>query len=188
MTTFAPRSLRRISFSTAAAKFIFAVAFLALTTVATFAQQTAAPAKVDHLTVDEDDAIHETQEIDLRVAVFIKAVERRFVVLNGGTYADKKQQKDLEKLGALPVGTRPEMLADINRILEESVNNIDNLAERDPKNKLLLKSLQMFSEACTKFAAQLKPLEDKAVTDRERELIYNSIRTCEEVIEAAGKN
>ena len=59
--------------------------------------------KRDHLTTQEVDLVKEAQILDKRIEVFIKAAERRVMVINGTAASNAKQlKKDAEKWGELP--------------------------------------------------------------------------------------
>ncbi len=168
-------------------------AFLLLVLVAplcafTHAASASIPAKRDHLTAQEADLVREEQTLDRRTAVFVKAVERRFLVLTDtNAAASKTVQKDSEKWGELPKGTRTELLGDIAKILDEAITNIDDVAERDAKNPLLPKSLRKLSEASTRFLAQLNPMRAAAQSDDEREAIDQAIENTQAIVTAAQK-
>ncbi len=145
-----------------------------------------APASRDHLTAQEADLVREEQTIDRRAAVFIKAVERRFLVLTDPSAAVSKMvQKDSEKWGELPKGTRAELLNDIAKILDEAITNIDDVAERDAKNPLLPKSLRKLSEASTRFLAQLTAMRSATQTDDEHEAIEQAVENAQSMSSAA---
>src|SRR5678816_3480939 len=60
----------------------------------------------DHLTQQEVDLVKEAQILDKRIEVFVKAVERRMMVINGTATANAKQlKKDSELWGDLPTGS-----------------------------------------------------------------------------------
>lgn len=170
---------------------ILAVVFICLTfSFSALAQQTK---KIDHLTVEEDDLIHETQELDKRMEIFVKAIDRRILVLNGTTEVKpegkekKEQKKESEKWGALPAGNRAELLADIKSILNEAVTKIDDAAEHNAKSPLLPKALKTLGAGCSRFITQLKPFYENAKSDAERASAYDSIETCKEVIDSQSK-
>lgn len=130
--------------------------------------QTAAAQKRDHLTPQEVDLVKEAQILDKRIEVFIKAADRRILVLKGGAAANPKQlKKDSEKWGELPTGTRAELVSDIARILDEAITNIDDVSSRDERNPLIGKSLRKLAQAVNTIMDQLKPLRGEAKTDAE---------------------
>ena len=60
----------------------------------------------DHLTPQEIDLVKEAQELDKRTEVFVKAADRRLLVLTGATAGSEKQlEKHSEKWGELPTGS-----------------------------------------------------------------------------------
>lgn len=144
----------------------------------------------DHLSEQEVDIVKEAQAIDKRIEVFIKAANRRMLVLTGtsGEPANAKQQKkDDELWGALPQGTRAELIGDISKILDEAITNIDDLSARDEKNPLLGKALRNLAGAATRIVGQLKPLEEQAKDDSELNSFDQLVQNAESIIQAANK-
>ena len=144
--------------------------------------------KRDHLTPQEADLVRDAQLIDKRIDVFIRAAERRFLVLQN-PQAVAPKQKDAEKWGELPKGTRAELLYDISKILDEAITNIDDVSSREPKNPLLPKALRKLAEACNRFLTQLTPLREQLKDERsdEREQLEQAIENAQEIIAAADK-
>ena len=150
------------------------------------AQQKAA--RMDHLTTAEDDLIHDTQELDKRIEIYVKAIDRRLIVLTGGTetkqIVKETKKKDADQWGPPPTGTRAELLSDVKSILDEAIRNIDNAAEHDAKNLLLPKALKKLADGCLRLTTQLKPFNDSAQGERERADVYDALENCREVISA----
>ncbi|MCA1635013.1 MAG: hypothetical protein LC802_15320 [Acidobacteria bacterium] len=145
------------------------------------AQAAAAPQR-EHLTPEEIELVRDTQELDKRTAVFVKAVERRLLAL---TDPSAKQLKDdLEKWGEVK-GTRTQLLSDVSRILDEAVVNIDDAATHNQKSPLLRKALYKLSEASKRFLPHLLPLRASAPSEPERESLEQAIEKAQEVIDAA---
>ncbi len=140
----------------------------------------------DQLSEMESELVREAQEIDRRAEIFVKAIDRRFLVLNNDASQSKKVEKDLEKWGELPKGTRAQLLRDIEKILQEAIDNIDNLAERDVKNELLPKAVHILADASAKFLPQFKSQLDKANTEIEKGAILGAIDFCNQIIEASA--
>ncbi|MEP6925843.1 MAG: hypothetical protein ABI954_15355 [Pyrinomonadaceae bacterium] len=172
-----------------------AVLIVLLTAFSARAQQQTS--KVDHLTIAEDNLVHDTQELDKRIEIFVKAIERRLMVLSGVTETKtvvkesakkKDKDKDVDKWGELPSGTRSELLIDVKSILEEAVRNIDNAAEHDDKSTMPTKALKTLADGCSRFATTLKPYYDSASSEAERAAVYDAIANCREVIEANTKH
>src|SRR5919108_5784659 len=124
-----------------------------------FVSQASSPQRRDHLTQQEVDLVKEAQALDKRIDVFIKAAERRLLVINGSSAANAKQlKKDAERWGELPTGSRAELVADIARILDEAITNIDDVSARDERNPLIAKSLRKLAQSVNSIMTQLKPL------------------------------
>lgn len=147
-----------------------------------------APAARDYLTPKEEERVKEAQILDKRIEVFIKAAERRLLVLTDRNAATSKQvQKELEKWGDLPTGTRVELIMDIANIFDASITNIDDVAMRDENNRLLPKALRRLAEAATHFQAQLAPMHAQTQDAMERAAIEKVMENVEEILAAANK-
>ncbi len=151
---------------------------------------TAAAAKMkrDHLTALEVEQVRAAQILDKRIEVFIKAAERRLLAINDPNAANSKQvQKDLEKWGELPKGTRAELLTDLAKILDEAITNIDDVAARDANNHLLPKALRKLATASTRFISQLMPMRAQAKDETEREALETAMENAQSIVLAANK-
>lgn len=140
----------------------------------------------DYLNETEIELVSDAQEIDLRTKVFVKAIDRRFLVLNNDASQSKKLEKDFEKWGELPKGTRAQLLLDIEKILQAAVDNVDNVAERDMDSELLPKAVHFLADASTRFLPQLKSQLDKTNTEIEKGAILGAIDYCTQIIEASA--
>jgi hypothetical protein len=146
------------------------------------------PSTRDYLTPKEEEQVKEAQALDKRIEVLIKVAERRLLLLTDQNAALSKQvQKDLEKWGELPEGTRAELMMDIANILDAGITYIDDVALRDEKNALLPKALRKLSDAATRFQTQLAPMREQTKEDRERAAIEHVMEKAQEILEAANK-
>ena len=142
----------------------------------------------DHLTQQEVDLVKEAQILDKRIDVFIKAAERRLMVINNSTAANAKQlKKDSERWGELPTGSRAELVSDIARILDEAITNIDDVSARDERNPLIAKSLRKLATAVNTIMGQLKPLSVDAKSDAEIASFELLHEDAQSILEAANK-
>ena len=141
----------------------------------------------EHLTEQEVEMVRDTQELDRRISLFIKFVERRLPAVSNAAAAQEPPDKDAEKWGELPKGSRTALLNDIARILDEAINNIDDVAARSPGSSLLPKAVRKLSEASARFLPQLAPLRESTTGGGEREALEQVIDHLEEVVEAAKK-
>lgn len=141
--------------------FLLFVGSISLSQAATFQKR-------DHLNEKEVDLVKEAQVLDKRIDVFIRAVERRLIVINNSAAANAKPlKKELERWGELPTGTRAELVSDIARILDEAITNIDDVSSRDERNPLIPKALRKLAQSVNTTMAQLKPLSAEAKSDAE---------------------
>lgn len=144
--------------------------------------------KRDHLTAQEVDLVKEAQALDKRIDVFIKAAERRMMVINNSSAANAKQlKKDAERWGELPTGSRADLVADIAHILDEAITNIDDVSSRDERNPLIPKSLRKLAQSVNTIMAQLKPLSSQAKSDAEVASFALLDEDAQSILEAAGK-
>ena len=142
----------------------------------------------DHLTQQEVDLVKEAQILDKRIDVFIKATERRMMVINNSATANAKQlKKDSERWGELPTGSRAELVSDIARILDEAITNIDDVSSRDERNPLIAKSLRKLAQAVNSIMTQLKPLSTEAKSDAEIASFELLNEDAQSILEAATR-
>jgi hypothetical protein len=142
----------------------------------------------DHLTEKEVDLVKEAQALDKRIDVFIKAAERRMMVINNSADANAKQlKKDSERWGELPTGSRAEIVSDIAKILDEAITNIDDVSARDERNPLIGKSLRKLAQTVNAMMAQLKPLAAEAKSEAEIASFELLNEDAQSILEAANK-
>ena len=145
-------------------------------------------AQRDHLTQQEVDLVKEAQVLDRRIEVFIKAAERRLMVINGSAGANAKQlKKDSERWGELPTGSRAELVLDIAKILDEAITNIDDVSARDERNPLIPKALRKLAQAVNSIMGQLKPLSTEAKSEAEIASFEMLNEDAQSILEAANK-
>jgi hypothetical protein len=163
---------------------IFRALCLALITLSVlFISAQAQTQKRDHLTAEEADLVREFQEIDKRIEVFIKAADRRLLVLADPNAIQKK--KDEETWGPLPKGTKLELLQDYKLILEEAEEKLDDWNSRGGKDRLLPKALNKFKEAATRHIPQLRALATQLTDKREQRALAEAIEEAEIVTQAS---
>jgi hypothetical protein len=142
----------------------------------------------DYLTLQEVDLVKEAQELDKRTDVFIKAAERRLIVINGTAAENAKQlKKDAELWGELPTGSRAELVSDIARIVDAAIDNIDDVSEHDERNPLVAKSLRKLAASVNSIMARLKPLSAQMKSEAETASFEQLNEGLQSIMEAAGK-
>lgn len=161
--------------------FILAFAFVIFSTLAKAQQR-------DNLTEQEIEMIRDVQELDGRMEIYVKAIDRRLIVLENTTVSHTKEiEKDSDKWGALPKGTRTELLSDIRKILDETIDKVDDVYERDAKNELIPWSLHLLADSAKRFIPELQKLKETTTDSKEIGLINNALDSCEQIIESASK-
>lgn len=159
-------------------------------------------AQRDYFTPEEIELIRDAQQIDERIDVLTKAIDRRFAVLKIDVAAPKTISKDSEKWGVIPEGTRLQILRDIKQILQKAIDDIDSLAgrpesmvvspDRDPKKakgyaELFPKAVRSLAKAAERYRPALKAELDKPQTDAEKGSVLDSIDMCDQIIAAVTK-
>ena len=142
----------------------------------------------DHLTDQETELVRFHQELDKRIEVFIKAIDRRFAIINGTAQpATKKSTKDEPEWGDVPKGTRAELLGDIAGILDEAITNIDDVSRRDEKNPLISRALRKLTLSANGYLNQLAALRSKTKDPDEESAIEHVADNANQIIEVGNK-
>ena len=147
-----------------------------------FTALTASAQRRDHLTEQEGELVRESQELDRRIDVMTKAIERRFLILDGR----QSDLKDSEKWGE-PKGSKADLLFDISKILQSSIDNIEYVAEKDVANKLFPKAVHTLADACRKYVPRLEAYKSRFREKMEEAALLTSLDYCSQVIEASSK-
>lgn len=141
--------------------------------------------KRDYMTNEESELVREAQEIDLRIDVLVKMIDRRFAVMNN---QPQKVEKNPEKWGAPPAGTRIELLSDISKLLQKAIDDIDDVAAHNRMDsKLFPKAMRNLADASNRYLQQLKAVYDKSPDEKEKGLILGATEFCNQIIEASAK-
>jgi hypothetical protein len=181
--------------------FFRALASCLLPAVLILFQVTTVPAqRRDYMTDEEIELVRDAQQIDLRIAVLTIAIDRRFEALKV-SFPENQNRKLDEKWGALPIGSRIELLNDIKKLLQKAVDDIDDVASHKDRvyeegkltEKQKKKETERFPNAVRNLAAAarryqpvLKALGEKTEDPLERGPILDSLDLCEQVIEASA--
>ena len=148
----------------------------------------AATMQRDYFTPEEIQLVQDAQILDKRIEIYIKAIDRRILVINNSAGADPKQlKKDSEKWGELPKGTRTDLISDISRILDSAISNIDDVSMHDENNPLIPKALRKLSATATRVVAELKPLAAQMKTESESSTFDQLVEHAESIVQAANK-
>jgi hypothetical protein len=155
--------------------------FAAIFCVALFLPTVAKAQRRDYLTEAEIELVRDAQEIDLRIMVLTRAVDRRLAVIKN------QPLKEKEAWGEPPKGTRVELLIDIEKLLQKAIDDIDDVAERNKDSKFFPKAVHKLADSCTEYLPQFKSFLDATKDEKERGSLLGSIESCNDVIEAASK-
>ena len=149
----------------------------------------------DFMTEAEIELIRDNQDIDLRIDVLTKMIDRRFAALKLEAGGWKPPAKETDKWGEEPAGTRLQLLTDIRRLLQKAVDDIDDVSEHDANaltqnkttGKLFPKAVRKLSAAAARYSPILNSAVKTTTDEMQRGSILNSIDLCDQIIEAAAK-
>jgi hypothetical protein len=144
--------------------------------------------KRDHLTDAESELVRFYQELDKRIDVLIKAMDRRFAIINKTPQpSTRKLSKEEPDWGELPQGTRTQLLSDIAMILDEAITNIDDVSRRDERNPLLSRSLRKLTATTNGYVTTLNTLKSQTTDDDELAAIDRVLDNAAQILEVGGK-
>jgi hypothetical protein len=156
---------------------------------------TGAAQRRDFVNEQEAEIIREAQEIDLRVEALTKFIDRRLAAANiaGHTWAPPKKNSEL--WGPEPAGSRSELLSDIRRLLQKSIDDIDDIASRtstaiegnEVGGKLFPKAMRNLAAAATRYKPIFQAELEKSKSNTDRGVLIQSIEFCDQIIEAAAQ-
>ena len=149
----------------------------------------------DYMTDAEVELVRDNQDIDARVDVLTKMIDRRLAIMNINAGGWKPSPKDADKWGDAPVGKRPELLRDVKFLLQKAVDDIDDVASHDSSSlaqnkttgKLFPKAVRNLAAAAGRYSSALRPLLDTTKDELETGAIIATLELCEEIAEAAAK-
>ena len=172
------------------------IAALLFATVAILGSSTSANAqRRDYMTDAEIELVRDAQDIDMRIEVLTKMIDRRFLAAGIDSAGWPEPKKGSEKWGDAPTGTRMQLLSDIRQLLQKAVDDVDDVAEHNDnaltQNKteglLFPKAVRALSTAAQRYRGILLPLSAKITDEKEKGVALASVELCDEIIEAVGK-
>ena len=149
----------------------------------------------DFVTEHEGELIREAQEIDLRIEVLTKFIDRRLAAANIAGHAWTLPKRNSELWGPEPAGSRSELLSDIRRLLQKSIDDIDDIASRtstaiegnEVGGKLFPKAMRNLVAAANRYRPILQAELEKSKSNTDRGLLIQSIEFCDQIVEAASQ-
>lgn len=138
----------------------------------------------DYLTDAEIELVRDAQQIDLRVDILVKAIDRRIAVLNNAAAV-----KESENWGEPPKGTRMQLLSDIAKILQKAIDDVDDVARREEgkQSRFFILAMHKLAATAQKLEPQFKTYADTVKEEKERGAILNSLELCASIMEASAK-
>ncbi len=149
----------------------------------------------DYMIDEEIELVRENQDIDLRISILIRMIDRRFAAMGIDVGGWKPLDRDVAKWGQLPDEKSVDRWWDIRQLLRKAMDDIDSIVERDSHSlaqnrtsgKLFPKAVKLLATAARRYHEPLKLAAEKVKDERERGLILNSVEMCEQIIEAATR-
>lgn len=151
-----------------------------------FAQSVSAQRR-DHLTYEEIEIVRDVQALDERMEVYVKAIDRRLMILNNAASPAKPTEKDAKKWGEPPTGSRLELLTDIKKILQEAIDKIDDVAAHDAKSELIPYAVHILADGVRRFAPEFEKMQETAAEKKEIGALADSLEFSSQIIEASTK-
>lgn len=167
--------------------------YLSFILLTLFAVSTSAQRR-DFVSEAEAELIREHQEVDVRIDVLTKFIDRRLAAANIAGHNWSAPKKNSEKWGEEPKGTRLELLSDIRRLLQKTIDDIDDIASRtstavegnETTGKLFPKAVRNLSANAARYKPIFQAELAKTTVQAERGLLLSSIEFCDQIIEAAA--
>ena len=146
----------------------------------------------DYMTEMEIELVRDSQDIDKRVEVLTRMIDRRFSVLGIDVAGWKESGKDEKLWGDRPTGSPSELVSDIRKLLQKAIDDIDDVAEHNDntltQNKkeglLFPAAVRTLAAAAARYKPALETLLDKTPDNRDKGVIITSIDSCEQIIDA----
>ncbi|MDM7922978.1 MAG: hypothetical protein QUS14_11815 [Pyrinomonadaceae bacterium] len=148
----------------------------------------------DYMTDAEIEIVRDAQDIDLRIEALTRMIDRRFTALGVDVGGWTPREKDLEKWGDAPTGTRAQLFMDIRRLLEKAIDDIDVIAQRNEdalkQNKvngeLFPVAVGMLEDAAKRYRTALSAAAESEKDDKDKVVISASIEHCNNIVDAAA--
>lgn len=165
--------------------------FLFLTLVV-FAVVPSSAQRRDYMTEPEIELVRDNQDIDKRVDVLTKMIDRRFSAMGIEVGGWKQSAKDNEKWGDIRTGTRSELLYDVRELLQKAIDDIDDVASHNTnaltqnkvEGELFPKAVRNLAAAATRYMEPLKATLDKTTDEKDKGLILSSLESCEAILDS----
>jgi hypothetical protein len=166
---------------------------IALILIPSFANSAHAQRR-DYMTDPEIELIRDNQEIDKRIDVLTKMIDRRFTLLGIDSGGWKQGEKEQKIWGDAPKGSRSELFADIRQLLQKAVDDVDDVAEHNANTQTANKiegplfptAVRSLAAAATRYRPLLDAELPKINDGRDKGMILNAIELCDSIIESVA--
>jgi hypothetical protein len=156
---------------------------------------TASAQRRDYMTEPEIELVRDNQDIDKRIQVLTRMIDRRFTALGVDVGGWKQSGKDEKTWGEAPTGTPSNLLGDIRQLLQKAVDDVDDVAEHNEntltQNKtegvLFPAGVRSLASAAARYQPALKSLLDKTKDERDKGVILTSMELCQEIVDSVTK-
>ena len=147
------------------------------------------------MTDEEIEIVRDAQDVDLRMDVLSKMIDRRFTLLGIDVGGAKIKEKDLDKWGELPKMPRIVVFSDIRALLQKAADDIDDIAGRNDitqtqnkmEGKLFPKAVRLLAASAQRYLPHLQKAEAESEDQGERGNLQTAIELCEAMIESVQK-
>lgn len=148
----------------------------------------------DFLTDAEAELVREHQEVDMRIEVLTKFIDRRLAAANIGGHTWTAPKRNAEAWGEEPKGSRFDLLSDVRRLLQKAIDDIDDIASREGSSiegnekagKLFPKAVRNLAAAAARYKPIFERELDNASSEAEKGILLSSIDFCDQITEAAA--
>lgn len=148
----------------------------------------------DYMTDAEIEIVRDAQDIDVRIDVLVKMIDRRLTAMGIAAGGEEIRKRDVEKWGEAPTGTPIQLFTDIRKLIDKAIDDLDVIASRNAdavkQNKtegtLFPKAVRSLDTACRRYIPLLNKSATATKDDRERGQILHTVEACEQIIEAAA--
>ncbi len=149
----------------------------------------------DYMTDEEIELVRDNQEMDLRMSVLVRMIDRRFEVLNIGVGTSNEKTRKSEEWGPPPTGTRLQLITDIRELLRKAAEDLDLAVDRDANalkpetksGKIFGDGVRKLEHAAIRYLPVLEQAAETPESEAERGQLLNAAELCEEIIAAARR-
>jgi hypothetical protein len=149
--------------------------------------------KRDFVTEPEAELIRKYQEIDKRIEVLIKMIDRRLAAAAIPGSEWKAPKNDSSEWGPEPKGSRIDFLSDIRDLLQKAIDDIDDVAARDespvPGNiagsKAFNNAVIKLAQAAQRFKGIFEAEQKRSQDTRESGILETCLTMCNDILDAA---